>query len=68
MAVMQISINDDDITQQETAKEEEPKKPTALPNQTVVQPTTTPTQATTAPSASAKTFGNLFGNTPVNKK
>ena len=60
MTVMQININDNDITQQENAKEEaKPKEEPKKPNTTSAQPTTTTT--TTQPSGNVKTFGNLFG-------
>lgn len=68
MAVMQISINDNDINQQENAKEEtkpkedpkpkeEPKKPiTTAPSPSPMQ------QQPQLPSNNSSKFGNLFGN------
>jgi hypothetical protein len=70
MAVMQISINDTDITQQENAKEEtEPKedpKPKEEPKKPIITtaPSPSPMQQQ-LPSNNSSKFGNLFGG---NKK
>ena len=67
MTVMQININDSDITDQKDnkkdskAKKEEPKKAAQKPEPFKPAETIKPTAQTTKPQDKKKTYGNLFG-------
>ena len=69
MAVMQININDNDINQQENAKEEtkpkedpKPKEEPKKPITTAPSPSPMQQQQPQLPSNNSSKFGNLFGN------
>ena len=64
MTVMQININDDDITaQKDKSKKEEPKKVAAAPKPEVFKPPQEAPKQTqnTKPADKKKGYGNLFG-------